>query len=348
MYSVKSAYVLQQELKGTGSESEASDFWKALWSLKLPPKIKNLMWRAGSNCLPTLSQLASKRVPVNTRCPLCEEMDETISHILLTCRVVKLAWERVGIGTMVVAAGSVFMDWCRLVFTPLTAEKQELAAALCWAIWGARNDVVWQGKPFSISTIIVSAKGYLDQWKFAQKTQIESLWSNLQDCDGMERWIKPQGNSIKINVDAAIFERQNRFGSAMVVRDNNGLLIEGRTKLHNGNIAPTTAEALSFREALSWLKDQNYTSAWVETDCLLVVQALRNSTTLSSQFGCVIQDCKAMLANLNDVYFCFVKRSANRVANEFARASLLYPDCMFSMENIPTELLPVLVTDFEG
>ncbi|KAM6557738.1 hypothetical protein CsatB_004757 [Cannabis sativa] len=348
MYSVKSAYVLQQSLKGTGSESEASDFWKALWSLKLPPKIKNLMWRAGSNCLPTLSQLASKRVPVNTRCPLCEEMDETISHILLTCRVVKLAWERVGIGTMVVAAGSVFMDWCRLVFTPLTAEKQELAAALCWAIWGARNDVVWQGKPFIISTIIVSAKGYLDQWKFAQKTQIESFWSNLQDCDGMERWIKPQGNSIKINVDAAIFERQNRFGSAMVVRDNNGLLIEGRTKLHNGNIAPTTAEALSFREALSWLKDQNYTSAWIETDCLLVVQALRNSTTLSSQFGCVIQECKAMLASLNDVYFCFVKRSANRVAHEFARASLLYPDCMFSMENIPTELLPVLVTDFEG
>ncbi|XP_060965512.1 uncharacterized protein LOC133034440 [Cannabis sativa] len=348
MYSVRSAYTLQQKLKGLGNDVAASDFWKSLWALKLPPKIKNLMWRAGSNCLPTLAQLASKHVPVSTLCPLCEEMDETISHVLLTCRVVTKVWERVGIGTTVTAAGGMFLDWCVSIFTHLSAEKQGLAAALCWAVWGARNDVVWQGKSFNFSSIVASAKSYLDQWKHAQKTQIESLWSDLQDYDGMERWIKPQINSIKINVDAAIFERQNRFGSALVVRDHHGMLIECRTKLHIGNIAPSIAEALSFREALSWIKDQNYNEAWVETDCLVVVQALRNSTILSSHFGCVIQDCKAMLASLNNVYFCFVKRSANRVAHEFARASLLFPDCTFSMENIPTELLPTLVTDFEG
>ncbi|KAM6566874.1 hypothetical protein CsatA_026002 [Cannabis sativa] len=162
MYSVISAYTLQQKLKGLGTEIVASKFWKALWSLKLPPKIKNLMWRAGSNCLPALTQLASKRVPVNTRCPLCEEMDETITHILLTCRVVKKVWERVGIGTTVTTAGSVFLEWCMNVFTPLTAEKQGLAAALCWAVWGARNDDVWQGKSFNISDIVASAKSYLD------------------------------------------------------------------------------------------------------------------------------------------------------------------------------------------
>uniref|UniRef100_A0A803P795 Reverse transcriptase domain-containing protein n=1 Tax=Cannabis sativa TaxID=3483 RepID=A0A803P795_CANSA len=145
---------------------------QTLWSLKLPPKIKNLMWRAGSNCLPTLSQLASKHVPVNTRCPLCEEMDETITHILLTCRVVKKVWERVGIGTTVTAAGSIFLDWCVNVFTNLTVEKQGLAAALCWAVWGARNDVVWQGKSFNFSAIVASAKSYLDQWKYAQKLKL--------------------------------------------------------------------------------------------------------------------------------------------------------------------------------
>uniref|UniRef100_A0A803NSB0 Reverse transcriptase domain-containing protein n=1 Tax=Cannabis sativa TaxID=3483 RepID=A0A803NSB0_CANSA len=334
--------------QGLGNELAASAFWKTLWSLKLPPKIKNLMWRAGSNCLPTLSQLASKHVPVNTRCPLCEEMDETITHFLLTCRVVIKVWERVGIGTTVIAAGGFFLDWCVNFFTHFTVEKQGLAAALCWAVWGARNDVVWQAKSFNFSAIVASAKSYLDQWKYAQKTQIESLWSDLQDYDGMERWLKPQVNSIKINVDAAIFEGQNRFGSALVVRDHNGMLVEGCTKLHNGNIAPSIAEALSFREALSWIKDQTYNSVWVETDCLVVIQALRNSAILSSHFGCVIQECKAMLASLNNVYFCFVKRSANRVAHEFARASLFYPDCTFSMENIPIELLPTLVTDFEG
>uniref|UniRef100_A0A803QUD1 RNase H type-1 domain-containing protein n=1 Tax=Cannabis sativa TaxID=3483 RepID=A0A803QUD1_CANSA len=164
----------------------------------------------------------------------------------------------------------------------------------------------------------------------------------------MERWLKPQFDSIKINVDAAIFEGQNQFGGAFVVIDHNDLLTEGHTKLHMGNIAPTVAEALSFREALSWIKNQPPSSVWVESDCLLVIQTLRSSTSLSSYFGCVIQECKAMLANLSNFYFCFIKRSANRVAHEFARASLFYPDCIFSMENIPTELLPMLVTEFEG
>ncbi|XP_060974252.1 uncharacterized protein LOC133039383 [Cannabis sativa] len=292
--------------------------------------------------------LATKCVPVNTRCPLCEEFDESISHVLLTCRVVKQVWERVGIGTSSAAAGTTFLNWCILIFKTLTAEKQCLVAALCWAVWGARNDVVWQGKPINISAIVASAKSYLDQWQNAQKTQIESSWSELQDCDGTERWIKPQNNSIKINVDAAIFEGQNRFGGAIVIRDHNGFLIEGHTKLHQGNIAPSVAEALSFRETLSWIKDHQSYPVWVETDCLLVIQALRSSTSLTSYFGCVIQECKAMLANLSNVYFCFVKRSANRVAHEFARASLFYPDCTFSMGNIPTELLPILVTEFEG
>uniref|UniRef100_A0A803PGU3 RNase H type-1 domain-containing protein n=1 Tax=Cannabis sativa TaxID=3483 RepID=A0A803PGU3_CANSA len=263
-------------------------------------------------------------------------------------RVVKQVWERVGIGTSLAAAGTTFLDWCILIFKTLTAEKQCLVAALCWAVWGARNDVVWQGKPINISAIVAFARSYLDQWQNAQKTQIESSWSDLQDYDGTERWIKPQNNSIKINVDAAIFEGQNRFGGAIVIRDHNGFLIEGHTKLHQGNIAPSVAEALSFREALSWIKDHQSYPVWVEIDCLLVIQALRSSTSLTSYFGCVIQECKAMLANLSNVYFYFVKRSANRVAHEFARASLFYPDCTFSMGNIPTELLPILVTEFEG
>ncbi|KAM6575627.1 uncharacterized protein LOC133039781 [Cannabis sativa] len=261
------------------------------------------MWRAGSSCLPTLAQLASKFVPVNTRCPLCDELDETISHVLLTCRAIKQ---------------------------------------------GARNDVVWQGKSINVSAIVVSAKSYLDQWQNAQKTQIETSWTTLQSYDGVEHWIKPEVNSIKINVDASIFEGQNRFGGAFVVRDHNGLLVEGRTKLYIGNMVPAVVEALSFQEALSWIKDHSTSPVWVETDCLLVVQALRSSISLASYFGCVIQECKALLASLRNVGFCFVKRSANKVAHEFARASLLYPDCIFSMENIPTDLLPMLVTEFEG
>ena len=35
-------------------------------------------------------------------------------------------------------------------------------------------------------------------------------------------------------------------------------------------------DAIGVREALSWLKDQCWSNAQVETDCLVVVQAIRS------------------------------------------------------------------------
>ncbi|KAM6556825.1 hypothetical protein CsatB_003844 [Cannabis sativa] len=219
-YSVSSAYELLQEKKGRGVEGAGTAFWKHLWALKIPPKVKNLVWRAGVACLPTLTHLVVKRVAQ--------------------------VWDRVGIGT-VVAAGSSFVDWCAAAFQNQSTETRKLIATLCWAIWGARNDRIWQKKIVGASTIVASAKGFLDQWHIAQKSQIETSWSGLQAMDGTEQWVKPEENSIKINVDAAIFEEQNHFGLGCVIRDHNGFLLTAITKLVRGVVHPMVAEAMSFR-----------------------------------------------------------------------------------------------------
>ncbi|KAM6569730.1 hypothetical protein CsatB_017715 [Cannabis sativa] len=260
VYSVRSAYQILQESKGRGDDGAATGFWKQLWELKIPPKVKNLVWRAGVACLPTLAQLVTKR----------------------------------------------------------SAEMRCLIATLCWAIWGARNDRIWQKKLVSASAIVASAKCFLDQWHIAQKSQIETSWSGLQVKDGVEQWAKPVENSIKINVDATIFEEQNHFGLACVIRDHNGFLLTALTRLFRGAIHRMVAEALSFREALSWLKTHQRHMAVIETDCLLVVQALRSSIHTSSPFGEIITKCKNLLAQVRNVSFNFVKRSANVVAHEIA------------------------------
>lgn len=42
---------------------QASVFsWNKIWSLKVPIKVRNFMWRACCNCLPTNSMLRTKRV----------------------------------------------------------------------------------------------------------------------------------------------------------------------------------------------------------------------------------------------------------------------------------------------
>lgn len=64
-YSVKSAYRHIRELKENNRSVDNSGFWKQLWNLKIPPKIKHFMWRALSENLPTKFNLRSKRVEID-------------------------------------------------------------------------------------------------------------------------------------------------------------------------------------------------------------------------------------------------------------------------------------------
>uniref|UniRef100_A0A803PEK6 Reverse transcriptase domain-containing protein n=1 Tax=Cannabis sativa TaxID=3483 RepID=A0A803PEK6_CANSA len=346
LYSVKSAYNILQQINGRWSEEEASAFWKSLWKLKIPPKIKNLMWRAGTNCLPTMTHLRTKRVEVSLLCPFCQSANETTLHCLVTCQVITLAWNRVGIGTQV-AEDTSFLDWCKSVFSGADSEKRGLIAAVCWAIWGARNGVVWNNKVVRIDDIVSAATVYLNQWRIAQNSLIESSEQGFIPGDGLEHWVSPNHNSVKINVDAALFESNHSFGFGMVLRDSRGVLVHGRTILKQGDVNPALAEAMGVREALSWIKTLSLHKCVLETDSLVVVQAIRSSIDMISLFGLVIKDCKELLATLRNVSIYFVKRSVNSVAHAFARASSSYPDCVFSLGDVPTELLPILVAEVQ-
>ncbi|XP_060960159.1 uncharacterized protein LOC133030999 [Cannabis sativa] len=272
------------------------------------PKVKNLVWRASRECLPTLKQLRIRRVDVQALCPICRDAYESIEHALLLCTQPKLVWDRVGIGTAIAATGaSSFLDWCIQSFATADADKRKLLPVLCWAIWSARNDFVWQQKTTTAATILNTATGFLDQWSKAQNTLIETSWSSYTIHDGAEQWVVPSENKIKVNVDAALFNSSNKYGCGFVARDH-----------------------------------------YVETDCLTVVQALRSSMDMISSFGQVILECKKLLSDLKTVSVLFVKRLANMVAHNCARASILYPGCIFDMESVPFDLLPSLVADFDG
>uniref|UniRef100_A0A803QEQ4 Reverse transcriptase domain-containing protein n=1 Tax=Cannabis sativa TaxID=3483 RepID=A0A803QEQ4_CANSA len=149
----------------------------------------------------TLLELHSKHVNVSSLCPVCQSKDETILHRLVSCPEAVLCWNRVRIGTR------------------STRGK-------------ARKDLMWKEKVMRAGDIVVSAKRYLDQWRHAQNSNLEVSWPGIRGeatskaGDGAKHWILLQINSIKINVDASMFERENGFGFGMVARDSNGFLIE--------------------------------------------------------------------------------------------------------------------------
>ncbi|XP_060972000.1 uncharacterized protein LOC115703869 [Cannabis sativa] len=344
LYTVRSAYKIVQEINGEEDQGSAAveQFWKKFWALKLPLKMKNLAWRACQGCLPTMIQLRTKRVEVSSVCP--DSQEESIFHALVGCPAAALCWNRVGIGTAAPQQNN-FFDWCALKFLVCDADQKKLMVALCWSIWNARNDKVWNNKTSSVKSIVFSAQSYLNQWLTAHSSNVIFPSPGLILGDGAEQWQPPHEDSIKVNVDAALFSNTTQFGIGFVIRNAQGVLIEGVTKLFNGSATPELVEAMSVKEALSWIKRNQLCQAILETDCLVFIQALRSSIEMISMFGQVVKDCKVLLKELKSVSIFFIRRSANKVAHSFARASLFYPDCNFNMGSVPIDLLPFLVAE---
>jgi hypothetical protein len=59
--------------------------WELIWNHKVPPMIKNLVWRVCRGCFPTKAQLNSRGVSCLTDCVVCRDNYEDIIHFLMEC-----------------------------------------------------------------------------------------------------------------------------------------------------------------------------------------------------------------------------------------------------------------------
>ena len=86
-YSVKSGYQLLCEAKTIGAPSGSTDegvksFWKNIWRLKVPNKVRVFHWWACSNALPTKVGLHKRRIIDNTICDQCLKGVEDEVHAI--------------------------------------------------------------------------------------------------------------------------------------------------------------------------------------------------------------------------------------------------------------------------
>lgn len=69
-----------------------SSVWKDIWILEVPCKVKNFVWRACKEALPTKANLCKRRVITKATCENCKVMAEDYSHALFFCSDLQEAW----------------------------------------------------------------------------------------------------------------------------------------------------------------------------------------------------------------------------------------------------------------
>jgi hypothetical protein len=124
-YHVAFSRISDHAAAGGSNDSDMFQFWKALWSLALPKKILDFLWRVCINILPIRDSLSRRNVFTLLECPICGGEAESPTHIFHQCIYVKKVWSTSEWGRNLYSAhGSNILDWI-------------------WGIWKFKGEVVF-------------------------------------------------------------------------------------------------------------------------------------------------------------------------------------------------------------
>ena len=141
-YTCKSRYRFLKEeaelVAPNGGEGLDKSLWKGIWLLHIPNKVKNFIWRACRNSLPTKLNLVCRIVIEDPHYDRCREADEHTLHAFWPCPMLDVVWS--DSKQWAYRMSTQFLDFRELLSWIMKEHhKPELFALMVWAIWTQRN-----------------------------------------------------------------------------------------------------------------------------------------------------------------------------------------------------------------
>jgi hypothetical protein len=102
VYFVRSAYWLLKDIQMSNAEYKDSStsgsggpgaWWKHLWKMKIPPKVRIFWWQSIHDFLSAKSNLFYRHIAKDGACMNCGYCAETIYHTMFECSDAKRFWE---------------------------------------------------------------------------------------------------------------------------------------------------------------------------------------------------------------------------------------------------------------
>nr|GMC46639.1 uncharacterized protein LOC109154734 [Ipomoea batatas] len=163
--------------------------WKHLWKMRVPPKIKNFIWRCVRNILPVREVLCARATN------LWNGFDD---HV-----------------------GGSFVEIVENYLKRNDAHKTLEMAARLWATWSARNEALWNNKIWSANYLKGFVESCVSSWQQNYFPNTRPLHEVHNAAPVM--WSPPPMGMLKCNVDASL--HQNGLGFGAVIRDHAGQFV---------------------------------------------------------------------------------------------------------------------------
>jgi hypothetical protein len=151
---------------------------KRIWKAKLPLKIKMVLWLLQQDVILTKDNLIKRKWLGDKSCRFYT-LDENSNHLFFDCSLARYVWSLVA---MVVGANcrpsnlNQFWVWCEKFFPANRNLHTVGLAAICWALWQARNLVCFEKKKIRSPTeIICRASSFLIYWAGLQQEEAKAI-----------------------------------------------------------------------------------------------------------------------------------------------------------------------------
>ncbi|KAL5572754.1 hypothetical protein UlMin_022351 [Ulmus minor] len=267
-------------------------WWKILWGLKLPPKVKSFCWKLCKGWLPTLLALSWRGMNIDKTCFRCKSHTESTFHALWKCSLVKDIWTLCGF--------SHFID-------------------PHWEYDIIGNNHFHKNSCPSPERVVNDAIKWLDDFTSVTDSKPKNGTNRSADT----RWKPPDRGKFLINVDAATNIRSGARGLGVIIRDSVGEVFCARAIHWPFPVSVEAAESLAIKWGIITALETGLTGFTVASDCVSVVNALNNRNRNYGECGVILDEILNLFSFSSFEGLLFMPRGANRAAHNIARFAAL-------------------------
>ncbi|CAL1361463.1 unnamed protein product [Linum trigynum] len=306
-------------------------FWKFLWSIPVPPKLKFFFWRAVRGFLPLQIVLFTKTLVSDTICPICSREPESFSHFFFSCRVAQGPWRLADLEGVRITLGGMSPDeaWCHLFFS-MNLSKIEIAniVFILWRLWKGRCWSVHEGIQYLPSALFRQFQRQVGEWRtLGPNSSIQPLGGTVSAAPGPSRTpgnapTTPSSPSL-INVWFDGATKGGHGGSiGFVGYHTAGNVLFAFGKFYEGIQDPFLMECLALRDAIHWCLTHSFLSVCFHGDSQLLIRRMIGGDMHHVRGGAILEDVRSLASSFLDVSFVFVSRQLNRAAHHVAQQAL--------------------------
>ena len=309
--------MLRKKDKGSlqgGSKSEADPILEKIWKSNCPNKVKHFIWRFAHNNHPLRKNLQWRGMKLDTKCPVCDRLDEDGAHLFFKCKMAKQIWRELKLEkeSRCLSGLGIAHDVIEHILKS-AKDKLQLMFIGLWFIWTERNLIREEGRRHPAEAVARAVKIYTAELDVTVQTHKRT------QVQREARWARPPEGYLKLNCDASFIPDKKCGGWGFFIRDCDGDVVLCGWGRVNHLLSAFQAEAIACLQGIQAACTLGIGRLIVETDALKVKQALSSDDTDLSVAGGIIEELRFIISTSFSSFECvYIPRNCNKAAHVLA------------------------------